>query len=183
VSNTPYTPQIGSLAYRICAWFQSNRDEELSRADIAKKFEIAAASIDGLLSACFTASYLNRAKDDDGGAIIVAGSKLKDLVLSAAPPPVAAGKKRKLGQRLPPLSLSSLKVEKGVPIPPRRIMEKGRTRYDEIFDALEPDTSIEVPAHYVPAMLKAAQTFGKRTNRKFIVRKVTLTAARVWRTE
>jgi len=194
-----YTPQADGLAARVCAWFKKDPDGELSRADIAKKFDVKAASIDGLLGQCFAVGYLNRGKDDEGNQVIVAGPNLK--LLNAAPPPptttpsqangtpqlhnlIAARRRGGVRPRLPELSIAALKVENGVPIPPPiRKMAKGATKYDEIFGALQLNQSVVLPRVYGAAIKKAAAIRKKQHAQTFVVRVLNDTQLRLWRTE
>lgn len=205
-----YIPKAGGLAARACTYFQANPDEELTRADVASKFEVPASSVDGLLAQCFVNGLLNRARDSDGAAVIVAGPKLKDLQLAAAPtsgaaalltapstPPATAttvaagapaqgseGKKRGgVRRRLPPLPIEKLVVAKGVPIPEPNRSKKGETRWDELFAKLKPNDSVAIPREYASAINKAMQVRAKAKGEKFVLRTVSETEARVWRTQ
>lgn len=194
IDTTPYRPQPGSVPYSVLAFFKANADEELSRADIALKYDIPRNSIDSILGLCFYHLLLRKhkvGKTDDH--CVIAGPALRNYELPAAQADaLAAG--GKLGQRkarigvprprLPDLDLSAIKVEAGVPQPTgRRPAVKGQTRYDDLFAALHTvNLSAPVPLRYMPALQKAAMSRRKNHGEHFVVRKMSETEARVWRT-
>jgi hypothetical protein len=45
----PYKARVGSLAHSVIRYLQENEDEELTRPDIAVKFNVPASSVGGCL--------------------------------------------------------------------------------------------------------------------------------------
>lgn len=53
-----YIPRHGTLADRVLEWFRKNPDEELSRADVAMKFEVPQVSVQACLQAAVVGGEL-----------------------------------------------------------------------------------------------------------------------------
>jgi hypothetical protein len=60
-----YTPKPGSLAHRVLTFMVLNPDEELTRADIATKFDANHSTIDSLLALPVTRGVLKRGRNSD----------------------------------------------------------------------------------------------------------------------
>lgn len=72
-----YRPRPGSLVDRVLAFFEKNPDEELSRSDVAVKFELGITSVSGTLAAAVQAGLLRWEKDDAGRWVYRAGQEVK----------------------------------------------------------------------------------------------------------
>ena len=165
---TPYCPHPGSVPYSVLAFFKNNAEEELSRADIALKYDVPRNSIDSILGLCFDHHLLRRHKvGKTGDHCVIAGPALRAYELPPAhtltlTDALAAGSK--LGQRkvrvgvprpqLPPLDVAAIKVAADVLQPAgRRPSVKGQTRYDDLFAALHSvGLSAPVPIAYMAAL-------------------------------
>ena len=88
-----YTPQPGSLAARVCAFFQRNPEDELSARDIAQKFDAQGSSVPALLASCLANQLLIRDKEEAGTMVYRAGAKLSSF--QSAPPPAAPLRRRR----------------------------------------------------------------------------------------
>jgi len=62
---TRYTPKAGSLPHRVLTFMVLNPEEELTRADIATKFDANHSTIDSLLSLPVTRGVLKRGRNSD----------------------------------------------------------------------------------------------------------------------
>ena len=200
MSSTTYQPQAGSTPYSVLAYFKKNPDEELSGADIALKFDIERSNITALLKSCFDHELLARLNRGGSDRLIIAGPKLRTFVLPDAPPlpntlpnmlatGAAPGQiaRRTVNPRpqLPALDITAIAVEPGIEQPAgRNPALKGQTRYDDLFKALHtPGLSAAVPIAYLATLQKAAVTRRKHHGQRFVVRKMSATEARIWRTE
>ncbi len=176
-----YTPEPGSLAEKVCAYFLKNPDEALSAKDIMLKFDLvaAAASIGKLLEPAIGAKLLRICQANT----YAAGTRLAEAAASAkvvAPPVVKA--QRGSRKRLPDIDLNAVKIHKGVPMPMRTAGMLGRTKYEGVLGLLtEPGTSFEISAQYIGAINKAATVFAKAHGRKFAVRRINDKTIGVWR--
>jgi hypothetical protein len=181
-----YQPREGSLAHRLCAFFTANPEEELSCADIAQKYDVHAKQVPALLSSALGGGFIVRAKQ----GIYKGGPKLETQ--AGAPPPQTSGFKGWLarqgleegkgggaGAALP--APESLVIEDGVPIP--QPMSEQMLRFAGVFGQMTCGQSFKCDQAVSKALISAANRWGKSQGRRFIVRRVTETTARIWRKE
>ena len=64
-----YAPPKDSLAWRVCDYLRANPGEELMRGDVATKFNVSPAAIDGELQPAVSAHMLERVQTDDSGIV------------------------------------------------------------------------------------------------------------------
>jgi len=183
-----YTPAPGSLAYRVIKWFEINPEEELTRTDVAQKFEIPTQNVDGSLASAIAAEALEKAKDKELGLVVYkAGPKLLECLTPRAI--VTRGAKTRR-DRLPTLDVSKLKVRHDMPPPDNTIQRKGANKYEQLFSRLDkPNASIDgIDARYRAALGKAAGKYTKDHGNPtdgpcFTVRTTSATTVGVWRTK
>lgn len=72
----PYEPKDGSLAHRVIAFFESNPDEQLSRRDIAIKFNVNQSTVINGLERAVDNDLLARRWIEGGVRVYCAGSAL-----------------------------------------------------------------------------------------------------------
>lgn len=171
-STTPYEPHATSLAGKVLAYFRQHRDEELSAADIAIKYDTNVSEVPALLASAVThllLSVQSHRKNGVPGKLYSPGPALKaEASRAAAPAPAsawpAAAKPKpspQLGKRLPPLDISKLQVQTGQPMPARRGTQ-GQSRWGPLFAKLtQPDTSVDLPVAYKSAVAKARDVWVK----------------------
>lgn len=95
---------------------------------------------------------------------------------------------RPVGHVLPPLDIQQLKVRSGVPMPPHRAGQKGRTRYDGVFDLLQADGQSvpDIDVKYEKALRSALRAYLKArpqlaASSVYAVRITSGTTCGVWR--
>lgn len=176
-------PSAGTVPARVIQWFADNPDEELYAADIAIRFDTARESIATALRRAVDAGLLACEKptrhNTPGGAIYRAGplcvqgaERLRQAITARC---------KVSRQVLPEIDLTTLQVERGVPIAPP-YAAKGRTRYDAMFDLLtEPGLSTALPFGYKGSVEKAALLYTKRTGRRLRVVRESIDRIRVHR--
>lgn len=155
-SPTTYIPKAGSLPWRILTWMVLNPDEELTRRDIAVKFDTQPSTVDTTLGIAVARNVMKRTRNSDAELCWSLGEST-DFVLQQvqteddpvrlparcfppAPPPS------------PPveLDLDSIKVRKGV-----RLLspeERRRQEFVEWFDQFEVGDSAEFDDEHVPTI-------------------------------
>lgn len=79
-TTTPYVPRPGSLAWRGITWLQANPGEELTRPDVAAKFDVPASSVGGCLLHAKQHGGLITATNADGQRVY----RLPDLITEEA---------------------------------------------------------------------------------------------------
>lgn len=66
--------------------------------------------------------------------------------------------------------MSQYEIEKGVKVPEPELKPGRKPKYPEIFE-LEIDSRITIPAEETARVFSAAQRYGRKTGRKFVLRK------------
>lgn len=184
-----YHPQPNSVAGRVISYFKRIPDEELSAADICKKYDTQKSALSALLLEALDAGYL--AKD---GTIYSAGPNISQVDFSPmSPSPFAAStastanaapaKRRAPTYERIDIDMTALKVDENVPLPDGR-GQVAQNKWSPILTKLaKPGQSIAFPANAKPALAAAASKYGKQHGTKYRLRKLSDTEARIWRTE
>lgn len=151
-----YQPQTGSLPERVLNWFAINPEEELSSADIARKFDVAAtANVLPSLSAPLAHGLLARVK----GGILTVGEHFAAWRLARTGGGVASGQiihpmARPSRQRAEPPPLfdpESIAINDGVVRPRVGKNAHGVSvsgQIDALFSRLQPATHAVLPWPY-----------------------------------
>lgn len=93
---------------------------------------------------------------------------------------VASSTQTRSHARLPLPDPSTLKVEQGVPIPPRRVDRS--SQYHEVFERMVVGDSTAVPRLFSKRLFDIASKHGKPIGRKFALRHLDESTSRIWRT-
>lgn len=177
-------PSKGSLAFRVCEWFRLNRDEGLTEADVAKKFDVNVSTVAALLNSAMKGNWLKRERVPYAREpVYTPGRALQALMdLAGMPTPqdtsvqaqvatahaltggeiqavVAKLAKKPARQRTTtdPLESMPLDVRRGMPTPGRGGMRPFRMNYVRLFQALtEPDLSVDFPIAHMANVRRAA---------------------------
>ena len=169
-----YTPEPGSPVARVLDLLARNPEDGYSSGDLALKFQVKAAAWPPLLAkakALGLVTYAAESEDEPktwgAGPALAAWVAHRNAPASTAAAPAAPARSKRGGTRpnLPPLDLSKLKVERGVPVAPRRIGQRGGSKWAAAVALLnEPDKSFLVPMPYRAALyayIKKALKAGK----------------------
>lgn len=162
-ATTPALPGPESLGGRILAFYKRNKLEEYTRTELSRTWDVSAGAITHALAPLLAAEWLAERTDGSGNRLVIAGPKLGDVELTpgakiAETLSVALSPKKPKRDRLPPLDLSKLVVQKGQLAVPRLGGRgaKGGTMYAEMFEKLtEPNTWIEFDSAYAASLNKA----------------------------
>jgi hypothetical protein len=188
-----YQPTPGSLAERVCQFFLQNPDEELTRSDIARKFDVVSPrNVEGSLATPVAHQVIVKGLDNSGQTLFKAGPNLQAALPPVAAPDAAKQKpkaKRKPAsrERLPLVDAAVVAVAYDKPMPPMHVSKKGANKYDELLKKLDRvGASVELPIKYRAAVAKAAVKFardnaGTPAAAKFSVRTVSPITCGVWR--
>jgi hypothetical protein len=177
-------PSKGSLAFRVCEWFRLNRDEGLTEADVAKKFDAKASAVAMLLTSAVNSNWLKRERVPYAREpVYTPGRALQALTdLAGMPKPqdtivqtqvaaahaliggeieaVAAKLTRKTARprtTTDPLEGMPLDVRRGMPTPGRGGVRRFRMNYTRLFQVLtEPDLSVDFPIAHMANVRRAA---------------------------
>ena len=85
---------------------------------------------------------------------------------------------------LPPLDMSNLQPQAGVPVPVKqRTYRALQTKYEPVFTALQVGTSLPLPVAYLGTILTASKKRQKAGLGKYTCRRISETEMRIWRDE
>ncbi len=182
---TPYQPRPGTFPARVLEWFQANPDEELTREDAGRKWDLAPSQVTIGLRACVIAGLLAYGHNDDLTMVYSLprpGKKVASPAPAARPkaaawpaPTTAPGA----------LDFSGIEIERAVPLPAG---PAGRiSKWQALFDRLtEPDTSVRIPIEWRTGVAGHASKLNLATKKagkgpRYLVRVVDAAHARLWR--
>jgi hypothetical protein len=111
----PYHPPQDSLAWRLMAYLQANPGEELTRGDVAAKFDVDVAAVDGLLAPAEKADALCRHLSNENGVVWRLGAKAP--FPRAVVPSLIAARRALRKRQAVVIDFSSLVIEPGVTMP------------------------------------------------------------------
>lgn len=154
MSDTTYIPKAGSLPWRILTFLVLNPEEELTRRDIAVKFDTQPSTVDTTLGIAVARQVMKRTRNSDAELVWSLGPST-DFVLTSAGEGGATETSPKLPARCFPagecvaaaprvrveLDLDTIKVRKGV-----RLLspeERRRQEFIDWFDQFEVGDSAE----------------------------------------
>lgn len=175
-------PPQDSLAFKVIDYFHGHPGEVLTQKDVARKFDVAPASVDNLLMPAVASGHLARAQSDEYGVIFRLPPKR-----SAFPQPFTPSLKeavrRNREARRPPVRIdfAAIKIEKGIPLiePLKRV-----PHWDQLFDKMDVGDSFELPLAARDAAAHARTHYREQeanSSKNFAVRKVDETHVRIWR--
>jgi hypothetical protein len=192
---TIYRPTPGALDGRLWQHLARVREDRLSAADIARKFDTPISLVEPSLAPAITARVLERKRGGVGGRVWLYGvGPMFDRVApeEPAPPPArerpspfptnpAPRKKRSLPK---PLADDALQVvEEGVPVPAAKPRGQ-RTNWALLFERLAKAglCSSPLPIEHLGAGKAAAKKHGTEATRTYVVAPISDTHFRIWRT-
>lgn len=193
MSKSDYAPYHGTRAAAVVAFFQACPDEELTRSDMAAKFDVQASSVDTMLSRC-VATGLLRTDSTENGKVWQAGPNIGRLKASPAPvlpAGVPVGKRadattpplrNKPPRRLPPLDVNALEVRDDLPMPHPQGPEPTYPRLLAKLTAVGQCVT-GIPRAYYGALGKAASAYGRKQTppRRYSVQNIDDASCGVWR--
>lgn len=152
--STTYTPKPGSLPWRVLTFLVLNPEEELTRRDIAVKFDAQSTSVDTMLGIAVARQVIKRTRNSDAELVWSLGPST-DFVLSSGEEPAFALPPRCFPPAAPPkpptkLNLDDLPVRKGV-----RLLspeERRRQEFIDWFDQFDVGDSAEFDDEHAATM-------------------------------
>lgn len=194
-----YQPKPGSLCERVCAFFYTHPNEELTAGDIAKKFAYSSNSVHTKLMPALDADWLRRMETDDG-KVYIRGPALREVRISAegasdaashTPPANGGAFKNWLAGRaeqsaegrpktLPLPDPDALVIEHNVPMPAP--IPPGVSKYHPLFQRMAPGDSFACDVAVAKRLCNVAMHWGKRNGSvRFSMRVMGDGTARIWR--
>jgi hypothetical protein len=169
---TVYTPKPGSLPWRVLSFLMANVDEELTRRDIAVKFDCQASSVDAMLQNAVGHGCVRRTRNSEAEVvwslgktpcIIEEDAETELQALNTAKPTTLASRPPR--QRAPEIDLDAIKVRKGV-----RLMtpeERRRAEFMEWFDQFDVGDSAEFDEVHTPTNRAESKRHAQASGRTY----------------
>lgn len=164
-----YTPRPGTVAYRVIDFLQRNEGEELSRSDIATKFECASAGVDTVLAEAMRLGLIDRRRGDDG-VVWRLGQTRITLVQDAATEIVEKAK-RSIDERSQFVATAvacdptAIPVRKGVSLLSPE--ERRRAEFTAWFDQFDVGDSADFDVQHLPTIRAESKRHAKAFGWKF----------------
>lgn len=169
------------LSWRVATYLQTNPSEVLTRGDIAAKFGVQASMVDTMMGPAVAAGFVKLDHGTADGNVWRRPMRMRTAFPMPFTPSLSAAARsvratRRAGTRL---DLSSIRIEKDVPIPsPLRRTQQ----WDDLFSKMELGDSFAVPGFAHDALAHAKVEYQRRTpGAKFTLRKIDETETRIWR--
>lgn len=185
---TSYQPRPDTFPARVLEWFRANPDEELTREDAGRKWDLAPSQVTIGLRACVIAGLLAYGHNDDLTMVYSLPRPGKKTAATSAPAPAPrpqAAAWPAAGTAPGVLDFSDIEIERDVPLPDR---PAGRiSKWQALFDRLtEPDTSVRIPIEWRTGVAGHASKLNLATKKagtgpRYLVRVVDAAHARLWR--
>lgn len=178
-----YTPRAGTLAERMCEFFKDNADEELTRSDIANKFDVQASSIDNSIKSAIEAGVIATRNDEQMQRVWCAGPNLpapSSFKRWLAKQGKASAEGRAAPPQLPDVASLLQAIASDVPLP--QPQPKGAA-YHAVWQAMAVVQSVPMETAVAKRLISNAQNWGKPLKRKFVHRTLEDSSSRIWRTE
>lgn len=188
MSDSVYSPEPGTLAWRICNWFgmTRNRAEERTAQELAQQFEAKRTVLVNELGAAVKAALLTWSEGERQW-VYKAGPALDAWVRGQTAPAATAPKAAKRGgprKHLPPLDIAKLEVRIDVPLPEKAGPGTRPAWWPKVLEKLQqPGASVVLPLPYMSGAKKAVQTHCKdKSGIKFEFRRLNDEQFGIWRT-
>lgn len=178
-----YSPRPGSLPARVCEFFRDNPDEELTRSDLAAKFDVQSSSIDPSLKHAVDAGVIATKNGEDMTRVWIAGPQLpapSSFKRWLASKGQASAEGRPVAAALPDPASLLQGMATDVPLPKQQA--RG-SEYYPVWLAMAVGASVPVSSEAAKALAAKAQAWGKASGKKFVQRLLPNGTARIWRTE
>lgn len=168
MSASTYVPNPGTVPWRVIQFLQANEGEELSKSDIAAKFECKADGVDTILASAMRAGLINKARSD-GLIVFRLGTvqvKLQPMRESTDEKPVRKFvRARSQNVEFDP---SSIQVRKKTPL--RTPEQERRQLFDAFLRKLDVGDSAEFDEAGLITLKHHVKRYGKATQTKFTLR-------------
>lgn len=182
MSKTEWSPELGSLPASLIAHFIAHPDVKLDRLSVKALFNVAGAHVDGLLRPAIDAGAIAVEVDGELGRCWKAGPNVARF---ARP----SGFKGWLGSRgkkeappaapLPDPGELRARIARGVAIPTR--VPSAVMRYDQVLSVMDPGDSFTVGKEVSRRLMKIVTDWGKRHERRFLLRDIDASTSGIWR--
>lgn len=190
---TIYTPQSGSVAFKVIEFFTTNPDEELSTENLEAKFGKPAAQFHTHLAPALQSGVLKRRTNDDDELVYSLGKGTAQVQANPARHPnlrpdallagAALGRKPEPKSRIHAsrLDLDSVQLRDNIPIPDKQ--GNSVEKFTALLARMKVGQSCELPAATKTTLAKVCTAHHAEGKGKFTVRKLNITTIGLWRVE
>lgn len=169
-----------SLGFRVIDYFKAHPDEVLTPRDIGSKFDIAPSAVDSMLAPAVQAGHLARGQSDAYGVIYRLPSSMRKGFPQPFTPSLKEAVKRNRARHIFKVDMTTVIIEKNVPVADSYVR---RAAWPTIFEQMEVGDSFELPKAAKGAVGHATASYRKKNvGWAFVLRQVSETHVRVWRT-
>lgn len=176
-------PRKDSVAWRVVDFLEANPSEELTRHDVAAKFDIDPVQVDDALKPVVSSGHIVRELNADSVSVwrlnFTRTGVPKPFALS-----VGEAKKAVRAERRPPISIdfASLVIEEGIPLVVNHPQKRGQ--WDALFGRMRPGDSFQLTLEARDALSHAQYNYRKQNpSARFTIRKTGPEHCRIWRLE
>lgn len=168
MSASTYTPNPGTVSWRVIDFLQRNQGEELSKADIATKFDCKVDGIDTTLASAMRAGFLNKARSE--GVIVwrLGTVQVKLIPMPASTPEKPVRKFVRARAQNVDFDPSSIQIRKKTPL--RTPEQERRDLFDAFLRKLEIGDSAEFEEAGLITLKHHVKRYSKATNTRFSLR-------------
>lgn len=181
-TSTPKKPRKEPISWRVVDFLEANPAEELTRHDIAEKFDIDPVQVDDALRHVVSTGHIVRELNSESVSVWRLNFSKRGVPKPFAIS-LADAKKARRASRKPPvvIDFTLLVVESGIPVVDNR-PGKG-SAWPELFGRMKPGDSVLFPLEAKDAASHAQYAYRKdHPGVLFTVRKCGPEHCRVWRT-
>lgn len=186
-----YTPQSGSIPFKVIEFFTTYPDEELTTENLEAKFGKPAAQFHTHLASALQAGFLKRRTNDDDELVYSLGKGTTQVQANPArhpnlqPDALLAG--AELGRKPGPksriyasrLDLDSVQLRDNIPIPDKQ--GNAVEKFTALLARMKVGQSCELPASTKTTLAKVCAAHHAEGKGKYTVRKLNVTTIGLWR--
>jgi hypothetical protein len=169
------------VAWKVVDFLESNPSEELTRHDIAEKFDIDPVQVDDVVRTVVNSGHIVRELNDESVSVWRLNFSKRGIPKPFAIS-LAEAKKARRANRKPPVAIdfSALVIEKEIALIENS--RKGSSEWDKLLGRMDTGDSVLLPIGARDAAAHAYAAFRrKHPATKFSVRKVGQENCRIWR--
>ena len=177
-ARTPYKPEQGSLAAKVCAYLHRHREEALALRDITSRWSVLAQPAAADLARAVRHRWLRQ--DDE--ARYCAGSELQplDATYAGTPPPAGTQTPTPLQKRRQPaasIDPDTVPVQRAVPVPVHRF-QPANSVYARLFARMQVGDMVELTDRQSLSFL----AWAKKHKARVVTRTLEPGRRGIWRT-
>lgn len=174
-------PRKDSVAWKVVDFLEGNPGEELTRHDIAEKFDIDPVQVDDALRHVLTSGHIVRELNEDSVSVWRLNFTKRGIPKPFAIS-LAEAKKARRAARKPAVAIdfSALVIEKEIALVDNT--RKGSSEWEKLLDRMEEGDSVLLPIEARDAAAHAYAAYRRKyPATRFSVRKVGQDKCRIWR--